>query len=157
MTSAIPPADVQLPVRAAVAAALAVAAAQVLQLEFPLYALVSAVIVTDLSPTETRKLGLWRVVGTVLGAALGATLSMVIPHGPLAIGVGVLVAMLLCHVLRLRGAAKLGGYVCGIVMLEYHAQPWLYASYRVLETLLGIATAVLVSLVPLLLSADKNK
>ncbi|MDR7099778.1 uncharacterized membrane protein YgaE (UPF0421/DUF939 family) [Lysobacter niabensis] len=157
MTSAIPPADVQVPIRAAVAAALAVAAAQVLQLEYPLYALVSAVIVTDLSPSETRKLGLWRVAGTVLGAAIGATLSTFFPHGPVAIGIGVLAAMFLCHVLRLRGAAKVSGYVCGIVLLEYHMQPWVYAVHRLVETLLGIAVAVLVSLVPLLLSAGKNK
>jgi len=157
MTSAIPPADVQVPVRAAVAAALAVAAAQALQLEFPLYALVSAVIVTDLSPAETRKLGLWRVAGTVLGAAIGATLSTFFPHGPVAIGVGVMAAMFLCHVLRLRGAAKVSGYVCGIVLLDFHTQPWFYAVHRLLETLLGIAMAVLVSLVPLWLSVDKNK
>jgi len=98
----------QLPIRAAVAAALAVGAAQLLQMPYPLYALVGAVIVTDLSPVQTRKLGGWRMAGTVLGAAVGAALGQVM-QGPIAIGLGVLVAMLLSGLLRLRGAAKVSG------------------------------------------------
>lgn len=146
---------VQLPLRAACAAALAVAIAQFLQLEYPLYALVGAVIVTDLVPAQTRKLGFWRIAGTVLGATLGAAMSY-LPRGPVAIGIGILAAMLLCHVLRMRGAEKVSGYVCGIVLLEHAAHPWSYAALRLLETALGIAMAMLISLIPLLVSDDKS-
>ena len=144
----------QLSLRAAVSAGMAVAIAQFLELQYPLYALLAAVIVMDLSPSKTRQLAVQRLAGTVLGATVGAALSYVLPAGPLAVGVSILIAMLLSYVARLQDAAKLAGYVCGIVILSHGAHPWSYAVYRVIETFLGIAMAVLVSLVPKLMRVE---
>jgi len=150
---------IQVSTRASLAAALAVVVARLIELEFPLYALIAAIIVTDLSPARTRQLSLQRLVGTVIGAATGAVVSIMSPTthgGPLTIAIGVLVAMLLSHVFRMTAAAKLAGYVCGIVLLNYNDHPWSYASYRFVETLIGITTAVIVSFIPALITADDS-
>jgi uncharacterized membrane protein YgaE (UPF0421/DUF939 family) len=141
--------------RIGLAAGLAVAIAQLLRLPYPLYALVAVVIVTDLSAARTRKLALRRLVGTVLGSALGATIHPWLPPAAWSIGLGVLLAMFLSYLLHLDEAAKVAGYVCGIVMLEHGDHPWSYALYRLLETVLGIGLAVLASLVPLLIPIDE--
>jgi uncharacterized membrane protein YgaE (UPF0421/DUF939 family) len=146
----------QLSVRAAVSAALAVALAQWLRLDFPLYAMIGAVIVTELSPAQTRSLGKRRLAGTVLGALVGASLSFLLPSGPLSIGISILVAMGLSHMLDLAEAAKVSGYVCAIIVLEHRSEPWSYALHRLIETALGIGVAWCVSLVPKFLRANKH-
>ena len=139
---------IQLALRAAIASALALAVAQQLDLDFPVYAMIAAVIVTDLSPARTRELALPRIADTVLGATTGAALSTVLPAGPVAVGVAILLTMLMSNVLRFENAAKLAGYVCGIVILRSSRRA---AALRFVETLIGIFAAVGVGLVPKLL------
>ena len=144
----------QLPVRAGVAAGLAVIAASLLHLRFPLYAMIGAIIVTELSSAETRRLGKSRLLATIVGAAIGALLAMSSQAGPVMIALGTAGAMFLMHGLGLAGGARVAGYVCGIVLLEHHDSAWTYAGLRVIETVHGIAAALLVSVVPKLLKAE---
>lgn len=141
----------QLSIRAAVAASAAVAVAQYLKSQLPICALISAVLVVDRSPGETRREALPRLLGTIVGAATGAALSQVLPSNPMTIGLGILVAMFLTHLMRLRGAARVAGFVSGIMVLGNSDTPWAYAYRRLIETSLGIGFAVLVSLVPRLI------
>lgn len=96
----------QLALRAAVAAGLSTAIARLFNLEYPIDAFLAAVIVTDLLPSQSRRLGLRRLLATVLGAACGATLSPLLGGGPWAVGLGVIAAMLLCQVASAGDGAK---------------------------------------------------
>jgi uncharacterized membrane protein YgaE (UPF0421/DUF939 family) len=139
------------------AAGLSVAVAQLLSLPFPIYAMISAVLVTDLVATQSRKLALPRLAATVMGTVLGATINTVMPHGVWTVVFGVLGAMLLSDLLRLRHAAKVAGYICGVVLIDHGDHPWFYAFMRMAETLVGIVVAVLVSLLPKLVPLDRSR
>ena len=151
----IPP--FQLSLRSALSAGLAVALAHLCRFQSPLYALIGAVIVNDLSPVKTREFGIQRLAGSVVGGAIGAAASVFLPPNAGTIGLSVFVAMFLSHVLRLQGAMKLAGYLAGLVVLEHSSEGWRYGFLRVLETFLGIGVALLVSFVPKLISIDPSK
>ena len=97
----------QLAVRAAVGASLSFAVAQAINLDRPIFACLAAVIVTDLSPGETRALGLRRLGAMFLGALTGAALGAVLPSDAWAVGGGVMVAILLSDMLGARGGRGL--------------------------------------------------
>ena len=143
---------VQISARCAVAAAVALGIAGLFRMPFPLYAVIAAVIVTDPSPKETRKLAIPRIAGTIVGASLGATLSPWLAAGPAAIATGIFLAMALSYALGMPGAAKLAGYVCAICLLQEASAPWTYSWWRFVETMLGIIVAVLASLIPPLIA-----
>lgn len=146
----------QVAVRAAMSASLSTALATLLRLQLPMYAMLAAVIVTDLSPLQTRKLGFRRIVSTIVGAACGALLSTEIRPGAWEIGIGIFLVMLICNFLRVQNAAKTGGYICAIVLMGHASDPWTYALFRFVETIIGIVVAWLISCVPLLFQTEES-
>lgn len=131
--------------RAAIASLLSVLAAEALRLPYPFYSMVAAVIVTELSPMETQKLGLRRLAGTVIGALFGVVASVTFGDNAWTVGLTVLGAILVCYLSRLKDAAKIAAVVSGIVILGHGDSPWLYAFHRFIETSLGIVIAVVLS------------
>ena len=146
----------QLAVRAGIGAGLSAGLAQLFGLQYPIYAFLAAVIVTDLSPSRTRQLGLLRLIATVVGAGGGAVLSPVLGGSAWSLGLGVLLAMQVSHLVKAQEGAKVAGYICGIVLLEHGAHPWSYAFFRLIETALGIAVATSISFVPKLIRIEEH-
>ena len=125
----------------------AVAMAQLLGLRYPLYALIAAVLVADSSLEQTVKMGTQRLIGTAVGALLGAGLSVVFGNALWAIGLGIFLTIFSCRRIGLKEAARLSGYVAGLVVMEHSASPWHYALFRFLETALGIVFAFVVGVI----------
>lgn len=141
-------------IRAALAAALSLLLARLCQFEQPVYALITAVIATDLSPSRTGRLGMQRLIAAVLGAVCGAAAGAVLQSTAWAIGVGIFVTSAVCHLLCISDGAIVAAYTCAIVMLTHAPDPWSGAFFRSIETLLGIGVAWLLSCVPRLIHLD---
>jgi uncharacterized membrane protein YgaE (UPF0421/DUF939 family) len=110
----------QLAVRAAVGASLSFAIAQAINLDRPIFACLAAVIVTDLSPGETRALGLRRLGAMFLGALTGAALGAVLPSDAWAVGDGVMGRNSFVRYAGGSWGARVAGYVCGLIVLDSH-------------------------------------
>ncbi len=147
----------QLSLRASTAAGLAFWIATLLGAHYAIYALVAAVIVTDLAPATTRRLAIQRMAGTVIGAGAGALFVHLLPNGPVALGVAILASMACAYACRFETpAARVAGYVCAIAMFAHSGDVWMYAFDRAWETMVGIGTALVVGLVPLWLREDES-
>lgn len=146
----------QLALRAGVSAGLSLAIASGLRMEHPLYAVIAAIIVTDLDPSRSRHLGLHRVVATVLGALFGGVCSLLVAPNPWALGIGIAVAMLVSHVLQGTDGVRIAAFVFAIVVIEHSDEPWHFALHRFLETILGIAVAWSISHVPKLINLSET-
>jgi uncharacterized membrane protein YgaE (UPF0421/DUF939 family) len=129
--------------------------AQFLQFQNLIYVFIAAVIVTDLKPSESRRLALRRIVATVVGAVCGALLSPVLPFSAWSIGLGVLAAMFICQLVQVPDGARVAGFICGIVLLDDSTQPWTDAFHRFNETALGVVVAWAVSCVPKLIRIEE--
>lgn len=146
----------QLAARASLAAALSIGIATAFRLPYPIYALIAAVIVTDFEPSQTRRLGFQRLIATIIGAVCGALLRSVLEPTAWSIGLGILVAMVVCQQSRAPEGAKSAGFISGIIMLDVGANTWSYALFRFIETVLGISVAWAISFVPRLIRFEQS-
>ena len=146
----------QLALRAALAGTISFYLAKFLNLQHPIYALVAAIIVTDFSPAETTRLGIQRLVATGIGAICGVALSSAFGQVQWIVGFGILIAMMLCHACNVSAGAKVAGYLCALIILSEGEDPWRHALYRVIETVLGIAIAWMLSVVPRLIRLEES-
>ena len=142
---------VQLAFRAGIAGGAALWIAMRLALEHPVYAFIAAVIATDLSAEQSRKLGLRRIFATAIGGLCGAALSLLLGPGSGAVGLAVFVAMVAGSLLGAGEGARVAGFICGLVVLEHSVEPWVYGAQRFVETALGVLVAWAVSYVPSLI------
>jgi hypothetical protein len=68
-----------------------------------------------------------------------------------------MITIFMSHLMFLPATAKVAGYMCGIVLLDHGDSPWSYAFFRMIETALGIAAGMCVSVVPKLLTIEASK
>jgi len=105
-------------------------------------------IVILLSTINPLTLGWQRFVGTALGAVVGAVIASFFQPSWIVYGVGIFVCGILTAVLRLGNAYRFAGITLSIVLLIAHTSgPWTVAWHRFLEVSLGIAVALVMTLV----------
>ncbi len=115
-------------------------------------------IVILLSTIDPLTLAWQRFAGTALGAALGAVIATYWHPGAtifswmmsdwIIYGMGIFVCGILCALLRVRTAYRFAAITLSIVLLIAHTRPpWIVATHRFVEVSLGIAVALLVTVV----------
>jgi uncharacterized membrane protein YccC len=139
-----------LALRVTVAAMLALAVAQLAQLHLPLWAVLTAVVVTQVSVGSSLKATVDYLIGTLGGALYGGAIAVLVPHGNelallavLALAVGPL-ALIAATNPRLK-VAPITAIIVLLVPEITHTTPVASAIDRVLEVAVGGLTGFVVS------------
>ena len=133
--------------RTAVGAVVSLVLARGLKLPEFYWAPISAIVIL-LSTIDPMTLAWQRFVGTAVGAALGALIASFFAPSWWVYGAGIFVCGILSAGLRLRAAYRFAGIALSIVLLINHGRPpWIVACHRFVEVSLGIAVALLLTLV----------
>ena len=133
--------------KAAVAAVAAVLLFGLTGLTGGVWAAVSAVIVTQPSMHPSVKASLMRVIANLIGASVGAVISLVLGHQLLALAVGVLVTGMICHFTKLDEALRPAYAAVVIVIMSLDSKGWYGSLDRVLAVFLGCVCALAVGFV----------
>ncbi len=138
--------------RVTVAALVSLALAQWLQLPLPLWAVLTAVIVTQMSVGRSLKATLDYLLGTVGGAIYGGAIAVLVPHSSetallMVLALAVAPLALVAAINPRFSAAPITAVIVLLVPLITHASPLASALDRVIEVALGGVTGLVVSFV----------
>jgi uncharacterized membrane protein YgaE (UPF0421/DUF939 family) len=121
--------------------------ARSLKLAESYWAPISSIVIL-LSTIQPLTLAWQRFAGTALGALLGALVATYLAAHWMIYGAGVFFSGVLCAALRLTSAYRFAAITFTIVLLANHSRPpWIVAWHRFVEVSLGIAVALLATLV----------
>lgn len=106
---------------------------------------ISAIIVLQSNVGATIKASRDRILGTIVGAGFGFSFSLIgqIPWNYIA---AVFLAVTVCGLLGFRNSSRLAGVTVTIVMLVQSESPKSVALDRVIQVVLGIVVALLVTI-----------
>jgi uncharacterized membrane protein YgaE (UPF0421/DUF939 family) len=133
--------------RTAVAVIVSMLLARLLRLPEFYWAPISTIVIL-LSTIDPRALAWQRFAGTAVGAALGALIASFFQPTWIVYGTGIFICGIVCALLRLGSTYRFAAITLTIVLLIAHVRsPWIVALHRFIEVSLGIAVALLVTVV----------
>lgn len=133
--------------RTAVTAVALMLVAQSLKLPEFYWAPISAIVIL-LSTINPMTLAWQRFVGTALGAAIGALAATYFHPNWMVYGAGMFVCGIVSALLQIGTAYRFAAITLTIVLLIAHtSSPWIVAMHRFIEVSVGIAVALLVTII----------
>ncbi len=133
-------------IKTAVAVTLCILISRALNSEYPFFAAIAAVISMENTVTSSFITGKNRMMGTLVGAAIGLIFVLILPENALMCGLGVIVIILVCNRMQWLNSIAIATIVFLAIMLNLDGQdPLIYSINRIADTLLGIAVALVVN------------
>lgn len=112
----------------------------------PFYAAAGCIISMQDTVKGSMKAGMNRVKGTILGGIIGFLIVLINPGGIILSGLGVMITIYVCNILKLNKAIV----VACVTFLSIHlgiidSNPAEYSFFRVLDTSIGVIVGVLIN------------
>lgn len=138
-------------VKTGIAVTVCVAASLLLKLNQPFFAVVATVMSMEKSIDISFKAGKNKIVGVLIGVAIGYGFALLAPANAGLCGIGVILTLYLCQLLKLDGAETLSCFLFAAMMFFQsfgpHPVTWHFALACLVDSLIGIAIALLVNLI----------
>jgi len=149
LTSKLSPSRLYRAMKVGIAGVVALLAAHLLRLPQAYWAAISAFVVMGGDVAATVRASRDRLIGTALGAMIGAIFFLLWGDHWWSFGLAATSTVLLCAIFDLEQSYRLACVTVAIVMLIQGAgSPWVIALHRFLEVALGILVALAISALP---------
>lgn len=135
-------------VRVGIAASLCMLVSNLLDLKFPFFAILPAVMPISTFFGETIKFGLNRMIGSVIGAVIGVILAAIPLENinMLLIGIGIIIIVYVCNYLKWDSTASIACLVFVAIMVgTKESSAFIYSIHRLFATFIGIAITTIVN------------
>lgn len=133
-------------IKTAIAVSLTIGISQLLRLKSPFFAGIAAIVAMQTSVSESLNTGKSRMYGTIIGGIVALLFSLSLPENSLLIGIGVLVVIYICNMLKFKEAASLSTMVfLSIILNQQENNRFNYAFYRTLDTWVGLVIGTLIN------------
>lgn len=119
--------------------------------EIPFYACTAAIICMQNTVENSISSGIFRLIGTFVGGALGLLSLLILPYMPRAaqfviITVGILVCIVICNMLKKQKSCAIACVVfLAVISVIGNRSPFSYALYRIFETAAGVVIVIIVN------------
>lgn len=134
-----------------IAVTVCVAASFLLKLNQPFFAVVATVMSMGRSIDVSFKAGKNKLIGVVIGVAVGSAFALIAPANAGLCGIGIIITLYLCQLFKLNGASTLSCFLFAAMMFLHNfgarVITWRFALNCVIDSVIGIAIALLVNLI----------
>ncbi len=135
-------------IKTSIAVTISITLAYIFKLNSPFFVGVAAVIAMQGNLVDSYRMGRDRVLGTILGAAVGLLGSLISAGNPIVIGIGIIIIIQICNKLEWNKSISIATIVfISIIMNVEQGKELYYSLNRILDTMVGIIVAVIVNFV----------
>ena len=136
-------------IKTGVAVTVCVAISSIFNLGQPLVAVISTVMSMGRSIDTSLRSGKNKMIGVIIGAFLGGLFAMLSPANAGLCGIGIILVLYFCYLIKLDMAGTLASFVFAAVMFVAPpgAEAWRYAITCAEDAIIGIIVAVVVNFV----------
>ena len=120
---------------------------KVLNINYPFYAAIAGIICIQNTVQGSFNAAKDRIIGTIIGSALGIILVYAFSYNPWSSGIGVLILLYFLKVIKLEDSYRVACVVYLATFIPGHGPPITYALDRTAATIIGIVTALIVNLI----------
>lgn len=138
-------------VKTGIAVTVCVAVSFLLKLNQPFFAVVATVMSMGKSIDISFKAGKNKLIGVIIGVAIGFGFAMISPANAGLCGIGIILTLYLCQLFKLTGAETLSCFLFAAMMFLHNfganMVTWRFAATCTIDSFIGIVIALLVNLV----------